>query len=668
MYIKSLGLPEPEQRTLDQLEGWGGIRIRHFSCSQALNDTLNSGTKSVVVIGALADQESASDFIASMPQGVALAFMANGGGFQALFRQVQMRSLRVAAILPSPCSLATWRTLCLSSMAVRDAESDECTGQPKALFQDLGHAIAQRDIFPVVQPKVSSHTSTLRGFEVLARWQHPTSGPVGPDSFVPDAEAAELIHPLTLIVWEPAIRWFGEFRESSYENTGSSCFVEGVNLYLNVSQQSVGDHELFEKLLKACRLASVPPARVCLQFEASKCLQAGVASLERLSRIREYGFMVALDRLDPAVVELSQYVEFLPMLAEVSLDKSVVLASDLDSESDSQAVKACSELASQNVTVTAMGVADRETFRMLHGVGVELAQGYLIASPLKLDDAIPWFKKREKARELERLDVLHALGLLDTPQSSKFDRWTLLARRLFGVPMALISLVDVDRQWFKSSSGHDLSQTDRQEAICSVAIESDQQLIIENAAEDAFFCTHPAVTRPQGIRFYAGQPLALDNGFKVGTFCLIDVEARSFDRKSKRCLEVLGRLAVLEIQSPTASSSRYPDGAIDLMSERASTISEIAELCSELGAPPEVLIVEWSNVEPTVPESVVALSEHCDFSAAISERKHLLVFVARRKPEISEFLDESGARDYLVEWQSTLSQSFLERLSSPEQS
>ena len=109
--------------------------------------------------------------------------------------------------------------------------------------------------------------------------------------------------------------------------------------------------------------------------------------------------------------------------------------------------------------------------------------------PIKLPD--------ERARVAE----LHDLGLLDTPPEERFDRLTRLARRLFDVNMALVSLVDHDRQWFKSRQGVDALQTPRNISFCGHAILCDEPLVIEDAAADPRFADNPLVTGPLGIRF-----------------------------------------------------------------------------------------------------------------------------------------------------------------------
>lgn len=131
--------------------------------------------------------------------------------------------------------------------------------------------------------------------------------------------------------------------------------------------------------------------------------------------------------------------------------------------------------------------------------------------------------------ETERLQELRSLEILDTPAEERFDRYTRLAKRLFGVPIALVSLVDHDRQWFKSRQGLDAPQTGRDISFCGHAVCGTETFVVENAAQDDRFFDNPLVTGDPNIRFYAGHPLAGPTGQKIGTLCIIDREPRSMD-------------------------------------------------------------------------------------------------------------------------------------------
>ncbi len=141
-----------------------------------------------------------------------------------------------------------------------------------------------------------------------------------------------------------------------------------------------------------------------------------------------------------------------------------------------------------------------------------------------------------------RLATLRVLQLLDTEPDDRFDRITRMARRLFQVPIALISLVDEDRQWFKSAQGLDVRETPRDLSFCGHAILSDHLLLVPDAHLDPRFVDNPLVTGPPHVRFYAGQPVRAPSGHRLGTLCLIDHVARGFDEDDQATLRDLAQL------------------------------------------------------------------------------------------------------------------------------
>jgi diguanylate cyclase (GGDEF)-like protein len=149
--------------------------------------------------------------------------------------------------------------------------------------------------------------------------------------------------------------------------------------------------------------------------------------------------------------------------------------------------------------------------------------------------------------ESTRIDTLRSLNILDTAPEERFDRLTRLAKRLFGVPISLVSLVDADRQWFKSCIGLTASETPRDISFCGHAILEDEILMVPDALADIRFHDNPLVTGDPNIRFYAGCPLKVPNGSKLGTLCLIDIKPRDLDEDDRALLRDLARMAEQEI-------------------------------------------------------------------------------------------------------------------------
>jgi PAS domain S-box-containing protein len=151
--------------------------------------------------------------------------------------------------------------------------------------------------------------------------------------------------------------------------------------------------------------------------------------------------------------------------------------------------------------------------------------------------------------EEARLKALHDLGILDTPDEERFDRITRLAARLFDVPIALVSLIDADRQWAKSCVGLDAREAPRSASFCARAILGDEQLVVEDAATDPAFAGNPQVTGPPHLRFYAGHVLRTPSGHRLGTLCVSGTEPRPFGDGDRAALAELAALAEQELAS-----------------------------------------------------------------------------------------------------------------------
>ncbi|MBZ2169561.1 EAL domain-containing protein [Marinobacter sp. F4216] len=142
--------------------------------------------------------------------------------------------------------------------------------------------------------------------------------------------------------------------------------------------------------------------------------------------------------------------------------------------------------------------------------------------------------------ERRRQAALEKLGVLDTPPEDRFERITRIARSHYGVKIALFSLLDNDRQWFKSRQGTELEQTPRSIAFCDYAIQQEDVMVVIDATKDTRFCDNPLLDEPHNFRFYAGMPVREPGGFRIGTLCIIDDRPRSV---SDLDLDVLRSLA-----------------------------------------------------------------------------------------------------------------------------
>lgn len=155
--------------------------------------------------------------------------------------------------------------------------------------------------------------------------------------------------------------------------------------------------------------------------------------------------------------------------------------------------------------------------------------------------------------EAGRLKLLHALEVLDTAAEPVFDRLTRLLSATLGMPIALISLIDSDRQWFKSRVGLDVRQTPRDISFCTIAIEQEHTMVVQDALNDPRFSSNPLVTSTPHIRFYAGTPIRSIEGYALGTLCAIDSKARVFTDEARQILEDFAGLVSREFQMREAA-------------------------------------------------------------------------------------------------------------------
>lgn len=152
------------------------------------------------------------------------------------------------------------------------------------------------------------------------------------------------------------------------------------------------------------------------------------------------------------------------------------------------------------------------------------------------------------ANEAARIAALDKYAILDTDPEQSFDDLTLLASFVCKTPIALISLVDEDRQWFKSRIGIELSETSREVAFCSTAILQPDVFVVPDALADDRFRDNPLVVSDPHIRFYAGAPLINEDGFALGTLCVVDRAPRELAPDEREALKALSRLVLAQLE------------------------------------------------------------------------------------------------------------------------
>lgn len=245
--------------------------------------------------------------------------------------------------------------------------------------------------------------------------------------------------------------------------------------------------------------------------------------------------------------------------------------------------------------------------------------------------------------EDERLSALREYDILDTPPEAAFDRITSLAAELFGAPIAAVSLIDEDRQWFKSIIGLDASQTPREHAFCAHTILTDEVMVIPDAERDARFANNPLVTDAPTIRFYAGAPLMLRTGHRLGALCVIDNKPRrALTETEKHRLSTLAQIVVNEMD-------------LRLMTERFSLLSRKAEAATEAKSE---FLANMTHELRTPLTAVIGFNGLLAASLNLPERERALASKAKAASEklltiVNDVLDlarlEAGPSDLALE-------------------
>jgi diguanylate cyclase (GGDEF)-like protein/PAS domain S-box-containing protein len=226
--------------------------------------------------------------------------------------------------------------------------------------------------------------------------------------------------------------------------------------------------------------------------------------------------------------------------------------------------------------------------------------------------------------ETARLQVLHQYCVLDTPAEVEFDNLTRLAARLCGTPIAVISLVDQTRQWFKSKVGIEVSETPREVSFCAHAILQSELLIVPNAQLDPRFAANPLVMADPNIRFYAGAPLITAEGFGLGTLCVIDHVPRGLTSEQTEALQILAQQVVTQLE--LRRTVRHLSQEIGQRQQAEATLQEIR-----------------SGLEERVQERTLALAQrNQELRQEVAERQRVEAELAQSEAQFRSLIQNSS--------------------------
>ncbi|HZH67362.1 MAG TPA: GAF domain-containing protein [Flavisolibacter sp.] len=179
--------------------------------------------------------------------------------------------------------------------------------------------------------------------------------------------------------------------------------------------------------------------------------------------------------------------------------------------------------------------------------------------------------------EKERIEALKSYGILDTPPEAEYDALTSLASKICGTPISLITLVDDTRQWFKSAHGTEVRETPREHAFCTHAILNPQEtLVIPDLRKDERFWDNPLVSGDPHVVFYAGVPLTDNNGFAIGSLCVLDVKEHRLNEFQLNALRTLAGqvVTIMQLQRRNKNIQTFQK----LLEERITELEEAVRL------------------------------------------------------------------------------------------
>ncbi len=425
-------------------------------------------------------------------------------------------------------------------------------------------------------------TGRTAKLEALARWCDPDLGVVTPDWFIPGAEQCGLIARLDHEILGQACAALALWRSGLHPE---------LAVTVNMSPLTLADPDTCVAILETIAAHGLPVTSVWI--EATETAMVGDQARRTLEALSQAGVRIALDDFGTGYSTLTHLMN-LPVDA-VKIDRSIVVNAAGDGAATA-IVRSVVGLGHElGLAVIAEGVETVEHERLMRRLGVSLLQGYRFGRPQPANRVLRMPRQRPadtvgpvpaalSPNEDARIQALHNLGILDTSPETAFDTLTKIAAEVFATPIALVSLVDSSRQWFKSSVGLDATETPRDVAFCSHAILQSNVFVVENALEDPRFAGNPLVNADPNIRFYAGAPLIDSAGNALGTLCVIDRSARRFDEPDRRILASLAEQVVahLELRSLTSrlQASLIERAAIELQLESEANHDQLTGLAN----------------------------------------------------------------------------------------
>jgi diguanylate cyclase (GGDEF)-like protein len=435
------------------------------------------------------------------------------------------------------------------------SEMDSEAKLQRSLELDLANALGKGELEVHYQPLVNLRHGAIVGCEALLRWNHPTRGEVLPTAFIPVAEASGLIIEIGAFVLRRAC-------------TDAAGWPGHMKVAVNLSPVQFQVETLAETVLQILRETGLAASRLELEITETLLLADSEATLNVLAELKAAGIRIAMDDFGTGYSSLS-YLQSFPF-DKIKIDRSFIRFLDKNNPSSRILMRAVARAGtSLGIVTLAEGIETEEQLDIVRQEGCLEGQGFLFGHPMpnaeisellrqsgRVDGIAepgsdgPANQNRGPAAsdEESRLAALYELEVLDSPPEEAFDRITRIARAALGAPMAMISLVDRDRQWFKSRQGLDVDETPRHFSFCTHTIGRTEPLIVPDALADPRFRSSPLVTLEPKVRAYAGVPLRTAAGHNIGALCINDTVPREVTQAQIGILQDLAQLVMDELE------------------------------------------------------------------------------------------------------------------------
>ena len=432
------------------------------------------------------------------------------------------------------------------------------------LGNHLYNALDRQELLLYYQPQTNLKTGKVVGMEALLRWQHPEMGMISPSQFIPLAEETGLICAIGDWVLRTAC-----LQNRQWQQVGFPPLRVSVNL----SPRQFQEPNLVQKIAQILQEAGLEPHYLELEITESLVMQDIEFAVATLRELQRLGVQIAMDDFGTGYSSLSALMH-LPVNT-LKIDQSFV-HNLIKYPSNRAIISSVISLGhGLSLKLIAEGVETVEQLEFLRLSKCDLVQGYLFSRPLPGEAATQFLYQQTQSpkslvhsnllptvapvdtpesaislptNEAQRLAALRQYQILDTPAEPAFDNLTRLIANLCQTPIAWISLVDEQRQWFKSAYGITLTETSRAVAFCTHTILQSDLLMVPDTLTDSRFQHNVFVTEAPRLRFYAGAPLVNPQGLVLGALCVADYVPRSLTLEQQEALKILAEQVISQME------------------------------------------------------------------------------------------------------------------------